>query len=554
MECQLNVLRGCLTSPAVERALSALPETLDETYNRILLAIDMQYLEHARSAFEFLVVARRPLKVEELAEAVVIVPYCKAFDIDDRFFDPKDIISICGGLIVRQEETNEVRFAHYSVQEYLLSSRISRNFALSLLDAHRTVADACLTYLLSFDRPDSTYKGMMDDYPFLDYAICHWHGHAYLNVQDSSPRLPSLCATFFNVERNHAFVNWLSMFEHDLYVNWTCGNKSEQPIKAMMVMGRPHIAHALLPEWKSQHIHGHSCGPVLSLATRTSNIRVLESALELGCDVNGASAEYPMPLKIAAYQGDVEMVQTILRAGADVNSSVLELNSMLHFPVITALHAAVANSRPDVVRILLAAGANIHTIEHMDGITRSLLAVAIRDGPAERAVLEIVQLLLVHGADINEANELDGTPLHAALEEGRSAIARHLLDAGADTSVIAGPFATTLQAAAYGADQELVARLIQFSAGVNDTGGIFGTALQAAVYKSRADIVQYLVQMGADVTLTAVMFQDDLSWLLHHRREQHCLRISTVQNSEPFSEMVARHQEKLRMDYRTRTA
>lgn len=49
-----------------------MPWTLDETYQRILSAIDDQYFEEARTALEWLVFSGKPLIVRELAEACSI--------------------------------------------------------------------------------------------------------------------------------------------------------------------------------------------------------------------------------------------------------------------------------------------------------------------------------------------------------------------------------------------------------------------------------------------------------------------------------------------------
>ena len=67
MFCQLDRLRRCL-SPRIRRALDELPETLGETYERTLLDIDYENWEYAHRLFQCIVVARRPLRVEELAE------------------------------------------------------------------------------------------------------------------------------------------------------------------------------------------------------------------------------------------------------------------------------------------------------------------------------------------------------------------------------------------------------------------------------------------------------------------------------------------------------
>jgi hypothetical protein len=69
--CQLEALRHCLP-PSVARILEELPETLDETYERVLREINKANREHARRLLQCLTVVLRPLRVEELAEVLAI--------------------------------------------------------------------------------------------------------------------------------------------------------------------------------------------------------------------------------------------------------------------------------------------------------------------------------------------------------------------------------------------------------------------------------------------------------------------------------------------------
>lgn len=68
--------------------------------------------------------ARRPLRIEELQEAV-------AFDSTDRSWDPDripdadKIIRSCLGVVVRDVEDAKVQFAHHTVQQFLLSSGLT---------------------------------------------------------------------------------------------------------------------------------------------------------------------------------------------------------------------------------------------------------------------------------------------------------------------------------------------------------------------------------------------------------------------------------------------
>jgi hypothetical protein len=69
--CQLEVLRDCLPS-SVGRTLRELPETLDETYERILKEIKKPNRDLAQRVLQCLVVATRPLRAAELAEVLAV--------------------------------------------------------------------------------------------------------------------------------------------------------------------------------------------------------------------------------------------------------------------------------------------------------------------------------------------------------------------------------------------------------------------------------------------------------------------------------------------------
>src|SRR6267154_5078095 len=71
VSCQLETVRRCLV-PSVRRVLAQLPETLDETYDRILQEIPKANQEHAHRLLQCLTVAIRPLRVQELAEVLAI--------------------------------------------------------------------------------------------------------------------------------------------------------------------------------------------------------------------------------------------------------------------------------------------------------------------------------------------------------------------------------------------------------------------------------------------------------------------------------------------------
>ena len=102
----------------------------------------------------------------------------------------------------------------------------------------------------------------------------------------------------------------------------------------------------------------------------------------------------------------------------------------------TPIYIATNYGYADIVDILLKAGANVN--EKTTGFDSTLLLIACRDGRAD-----IVDILLKAGADVNYSNRNGETPLHMAVtndsnksEENLELIVRRLLNYGADTTIV----------------------------------------------------------------------------------------------------------------------
>ncbi|KAF4546475.1 Ankyrin repeat protein [Lasiodiplodia theobromae] len=70
VSCQLDVLENCLDYSDLSEALSSLPETLDETYARILENIPARYKDKTTRILQFLTFSERPLRIEEAVDVV----------------------------------------------------------------------------------------------------------------------------------------------------------------------------------------------------------------------------------------------------------------------------------------------------------------------------------------------------------------------------------------------------------------------------------------------------------------------------------------------------
>jgi hypothetical protein len=152
----------CGVIPArIRHALAELPETLDETYQRTLREIKKAEWEIAHRLFQIVAVARRPLRVKELAELLAFdfeaAPIPK-FREDWRLEDPvKAVLSRCSSLLAIVDG-NIIQFSHFSVQEFLTSARLaeasdilSRRYHISMTPAHTLMAQSCLGILLHLD-------------------------------------------------------------------------------------------------------------------------------------------------------------------------------------------------------------------------------------------------------------------------------------------------------------------------------------------------------------------------------------------------------------------
>jgi hypothetical protein len=219
----LEALRHCLP-PSVRRTLNELPESLDETYERILREIKRSNRDHARRLLQCLVVATRPLRVEELAE-ILAVDFDGAEGIPKlntswRWEDEEQaLLSACSSLIaiVNTGYSRIVQFSHFSVKEFLTSPRLSTSsqdvsrYHVSLEPAHVVLAHASLGVLMSLDVRD--VGGNIRSRPSLaGYAAEYSVGHA--QFENASSSLIRAMEAFFDTDKPQ-FAAWVQLHDID---------------------------------------------------------------------------------------------------------------------------------------------------------------------------------------------------------------------------------------------------------------------------------------------------------------------------------------------------
>jgi uncharacterized protein len=153
-------------------------------------------------------------------------------------------------------------------------------------------------------------------------------------------------------------------------------------------------------------------------------ISVVGLALALSVGVNAAES----PVADAAARGDREAVKALLKQAADVNAAQGD--------GMTALHWAAMNGDIDLAQMLIVAGANVRATTRLGSYTPLYLASQQGHGG-------VVQALIKGGADVKAGTPNGTTPLMVAAASGEVDAVRALLDAGADVNAADGVRAQT---------------------------------------------------------------------------------------------------------------
>jgi ankyrin repeat protein len=410
--CQLERLRHCLP-PSVRGILDDLPDTLDETYERVLRDINKSNQKHAIRLLYCLTVAIRPLLVEELAEVLAV-----DFDAAQQGGIPKlnpnwrwadhqqAVLSTCSSLImiVDDGDSQVVQFSHFSVKEYLTSDRLanaSRDVSCYHIlpeSAHTILAQACLGVLLRLD--DHVDRENAGDIPLANYAAEHWDDHA--RFKDVSSRVQDAVEIFLDADKHAACLRLHRIDEGGDWGPYTeTGLTRGGPLYYASFYGFYDLAKHLAVK-HPEHVNARG-GPLVSplwAALYRKHFEVAELLHEHGADVNVRGNREGMLLHVVSRSGLVDTARWLLNHGAVANAQI-DIGW-------TALHLATWNKHLEIVQILLEHGADIHAQNNRGEVALHLAACDWRFYDQ----IMILQLLLDRGADINARDDRGSTALH----------------------------------------------------------------------------------------------------------------------------------------------
>ncbi|KAL8807781.1 MAG: hypothetical protein Q9200_004529 [Gallowayella weberi] len=478
--CQLDTLRACNKVSAIKQALDQMPPTLDETYERILKAIEPNDTVEAYHILQWLAFAERPLLLEEVAEAAVTKGDGSPIDPEDRLFDPYDVMRICKSLVSLSDDTLSicgkmisgrfVRFAHFSVKEYVLSPRVLKGnanaFHIDFQSSHQQIGQSCLSILLHNDENSADHQP-----PLVRYAAEFWFEH--FRKFESCTHETSTFRIFLErlfVSSPGAFQNWLLWYD----VNIRRGH------------GLPVMARRL-----------ESAPSPLYYAAFLGLEEPVRLLLTAGVNINAYGGRYGTALIAAASQGHEAIVKMLLDHDAEVDAEGSSVFS-------TALSASSYFGFKSIAELLLDKGAKPDRRRDNDDTALELAC----EGGHEA----IVELLINRGSDVNLRRTGGyGFPLSAASERGFYDIVCLLLEKGANVNNRGGHYLNALQAAASAGSEPIVRLLLRSGADVNMQGGAFGDPLRAASIRGHHAIVKILLEHGASIdSLTETLLRSSM--------------------------------------------
>jgi ankyrin repeat protein len=200
-------------------------------------------------------------------------------------------------------------------------------------------------------------------------------------------------------------------------------------------------------------------------AVATGDLAQVSSAAE-SADVNDDRGDLGTPLHLAALKGDAAMVALLIKKGAAVNAT----NDDGAGP----LSLAAAYGSPEVVELLVGAGADVNA-RNLRRTTPLIEAVQGRNTEAIRV------LLLTGRANLNLTDLRGDAALHIALNNREEAIARILLEHGADAKVAGRYRMTPLHWAAELGLVELIPALVAKGADLSAKNAAAETPLASAI-------------------------------------------------------------------------
>ncbi|MCY3653498.1 MAG: ankyrin repeat domain-containing protein [Cyanobacteria bacterium MAG IRC1_bin_28] len=247
----------------------------------------------------------------------------------------------------------------------------------------------------------------------------------------------------------------------------------------------------------------------LHVAAQAAQAEIVELLVEAGKHINGyldfrTHRNHNTALTLALRENpNEEVARLLIQAGADVNAPVIWQSALGDTPLLmVAGMGKRATMSVNIAEALINAGANIGVAAR----PTTSFALGSYGTPLHRAAsvthVELVKLLLRHGANVDAEDSSDNSPLHLAIHAGHGDLARLLIEAGADVQARNHAGNTPVQVAAFAGLPEVIKLLVEAGSPVNLQDQVGDTPLHDAALQGRVEAARALLDAGADIHAT----------------------------------------------------
>ena len=252
--------------------------------------------------------------------------------------------------------------------------------------------------------------------------------------------------------------------------------------------------------------HGNT---ILPLAAGAGQLDLVQLLLDAGADVNSTMSitvdyDYPFEdlapytlvqapaLNHATIGNHIEVVKLLIASGADLNQGDQGHNE-------TALHEAALFNHVEIIKILLDHGADPNPLVNYKDVETPLHTAALS------GILEATEALLDGGADVDAQVDQGLTPMMTVLKSGNPAVVASivplLLDREADPNRLENNDNSALHYAARGGHVEAIPILIGHGASIDLQNNIGYTPLLLAAKWNQSGALSMLIEQGASMDL-----------------------------------------------------
>lgn len=475
---------------------------LDDVYNDIyqMNTPEPEDRRVAERALLWLMCCQKLVSIEMLVEAASLD---SDGEVDDQV-DADYLLDICSNFII-VDHNELVQFAHLSVREYLMNST---THGYTMAHANPQAARTCLLHLLGADVEDNSDEADEEKSQVLRYAFWWWAFHCSEASVDRGATNPvqDLLGNFLNPTKpSDGFIKCLDIWQaaidksdflgkldvlnkqndYDLLsFIWCSVNPDKSPFFAACAWGFSEVIQTALSHgssWDDRNFQGDTA---LTVGVNMSNIEIVRLLLDNGADIDAVGAIGNVFLH--ARHRPLELVKLLVERGADISKPVQGLSGS------TRLHVAVAHNQEDVVRFLLANGADAN-VQDCGSLTPLHAASSSKN-------TTIIELLLGHGADADLKDDQGKTTLQRAAGVGNEAVVRLLLaHQGLESESEKLLRETRFHSALYSGDEDTVLSMLEEGDDIYVEGVRTETPLHWAVQNGRPQVIPVLLQKGADI-------------------------------------------------------